>query len=329
MKSQFIFITAFLSFSFGFSQIGLKDDAVYIDSLDNIGNEKNFKYIRVVKDFNENKALYDIEFYNRYGKIVKQGKTSNKLDIILEGTCVSFYENGKRKKIETFTGNRKNGKQYEWYENGNIKLESEVEIGTKMNNSITRIINYWNENNEQKVTNGEGEYEEIEVSETKNGRLEILLTAKGLIKDFLKEGTWIGECKSPRLYFTEKYNHGKFISGTSIDSLKVERTYTEIETSPIPKKGRESFYAYIYNNYKKPLINGLEGSLHLSFVIEKDGTINDIKILKHIGFGTGEEAVRLLIEYGPWTPGKLRGIPARTTRYLPLNMFQPFFKKEK
>jgi hypothetical protein len=65
---------------------------------------------------------------------------------------------------------------------------------------------------------------------------------------------------------------------------------------------------------------GLNGEIYLSFIIEKDGSINDIRILRDIGFGTGDEAIRVLSKYEKWLPGKQRGVPVRVMYSLPITI---------
>ena len=67
-----------------------------------------------------------------------------------------------------------------------------------------------------------------------------------------------------------------------------------LEIKPEYKGGFNKFYEYIAKNYRTPDVPGLKGKLLVSFVVEKDGSITDIKVLKDIGYGTGEEAIRIL-----------------------------------
>jgi hypothetical protein len=113
MKKQFI--TLFLLFiSFlGYGQFSSNDEAIYLDSLGNLGNKENFKHIRIVKDFTLQKKLYEVSFFYRSGKIERKGTTSNKYYMNYEGPCIYFYENGNRKKIENYSENKILGKQFE------------------------------------------------------------------------------------------------------------------------------------------------------------------------------------------------------------------------
>ena len=319
MKKQIAILFLFFISFLGHSQFGPNDEAVYLDSLGNLGNEENFKHIRIVKDFNLQKELYEVSFYYRSGKIERRGTTSNKSFMNYEGPCIYFYENGNRKKIENYSENKILGKQFEWYENGNVKLESEIVFNKKTNNTITKIVNYWNSNNEQKVIDGEGEYEETETYPMANKKPQVIFS-KGTIKNFLKEGTWIGNSPQDKYNFTEEFTNGKFVSGTRIDSLGIETKYTEIEIKPKPKRGFDDFYNFIGRNYNTPQIAGLIGKVYITFVVEKDGTLTDIKVIRDIGHGTGAEAIRVLSKYGYWLPGKQRGVSVRVMYSLPITI---------
>ena len=78
MKHQIILFLIFITSWIGHSQIGPNDEAVYIDSLNNLGNEKNYKFIRVVKEYAEDQDLYDVYFFSRSGKLSQRATTSNK-----------------------------------------------------------------------------------------------------------------------------------------------------------------------------------------------------------------------------------------------------------
>jgi protein TonB len=80
------------------------------------------------------------------------------------------------------------------------------------------------------------------------------------------------------------------------------------------------FFKFIWNNYKTPKVNNLSGKLYLNFVIEKDGSIVEVKVLRDLGYGTGEEAVRVLSESPKWSPGMQNGQPVRVMFNLPISI---------
>lgn len=84
--------------------------------------------------------------------------------------------------------------------------------------------------------------------------------------------------------------------------------YTQTEVKPTPKGGMESFYRYIGKNYKLPLMpQGTKGKIYVSFVVDKEGKVKEPRIIKDIGYGTGEEALRILTNYDGFNPGEQRG----------------------
>jgi periplasmic protein TonB len=96
-----------------------------------------------------------------------------------------------------------------------------------------------------------------------------------------------------------------------------------LEIKPEYKGGFNKFYEYIAKNYRTPDVPGLKGKLLVSFVVEKDGSITDIKVLKDIGYGTGEEAIRILKKCPNWTPAEQKGKKVRCTFMLPINIQAP------
>jgi len=82
---------------------------------------------------------------------------------------------------------------------------------------------------------------------------------------------------------------------------------------------------YVYKNVKYPAIareNGIQGGVVVQFVVEKDGSISDIRIARDIGAGCGEEALRVVQSMNnmpqKWTPGKQRGKSVRVQFTLPI-----------
>jgi len=91
-----------------------------------------------------------------------------------------------------------------------------------------------------------------------------------------------------------------------------------IEKKPEFPGGFQAFYNYVNTSYKIPNVPGLKGKVMVTFVIEKDGSVNDIKVLRDLGNGTGEEAVRVLKECPKWIPGEQDGKKVRVLFALPI-----------
>ena len=85
--------------------------------------------------------------------------------------------------------------------------------------------------------------------------------------------------------------------------------------------GEEARNQYLSQNIKYPeeaIKKGQEGTVYVSFIVEKDGSISNVKTLKGIGSSCDEEALRVVKEMPRWTPGLYKGKPARVLFNMPI-----------
>ena len=102
---------------------------------------------------------------------------------------------------------------------------------------------------------------------------------------------------------------------------KVQPPFNIVEQMPTFPDGEAALFKFIKEHIEYPTIardNGLEGTVYLSFVVEKDGSITNVTVRRDIGGGCGEEAVRVVGLMPKWLPGKQRGVPVRVTFNLPI-----------
>lgn len=100
-----------------------------------------------------------------------------------------------------------------------------------------------------------------------------------------------------------------------------EDIYTVVENQPEFVGGIEAMYQFIADNIvypEKAREIGIQGTVWLTFVIEKSGRINDIKILRGIGFGCDEEALRVVKMMPHWKAGMQRGKLKRVQGNVPV-----------
>lgn len=101
----------------------------------------------------------------------------------------------------------------------------------------------------------------------------------------------------------------------------IESTYSlaSLEVKPEFPGGISEFYKYIGQNFKAPKDKKFPGGrVIVSFVIEKDGSVTEVKILKDCGFGTAEEAIRVLLNCPKWKPATQKNVPVRCQFGLPI-----------
>lgn len=96
---------------------------------------------------------------------------------------------------------------------------------------------------------------------------------------------------------------------------------TEVDERPLPQGGMEGMYEYFGKNMKYPQLaeeKGIEGTVVATFLVQKDGSITDVEILRGIGGNCDEEAMRLLKSMENWQPGKVNGEAVITRMRIPV-----------
>jgi protein TonB len=96
---------------------------------------------------------------------------------------------------------------------------------------------------------------------------------------------------------------------------------TFAEQMPQFEGGQEEMMKYLQKNLNYPPVareNGIEGRVVLQFVVGTDGKISQIEVLKKLGWGLEEEAVRVVKAMPPWRPGKQNGKPVYVKFTLPI-----------
>ena len=98
--------------------------------------------------------------------------------------------------------------------------------------------------------------------------------------------------------------------------------YQIVEEMPQYPDGEQALLKYVSDNItypKEAKDKEIQGRVFVSFVIEKDGSVNEVKVLRSIGGGCDEEAVRVIKGMPKWKPGKQEGKPVRVSYMMPIN----------
>ncbi len=106
-----------------------------------------------------------------------------------------------------------------------------------------------------------------------------------------------------------------------IEEEESEKIFVVVEKTAAPRDGMAAFYKYVGENIKYPaqaLRMGIEGRVFVQFVVGKDGSLSQFEVIKGIGFGCDEEAMRIIENSPPWQSGKQRGRPVRQRMVLPI-----------
>lgn len=97
--------------------------------------------------------------------------------------------------------------------------------------------------------------------------------------------------------------------------------YNVVEELPVFPGGTEALMQFIAENIQYPelaKIKNIEGRVFVNFVIEADGKVSNAKVLRGIGHGCDEEAVRVISSMPDWQAGKQGGQAVRTSFNIPI-----------
>ena len=223
----------------------------------------------------------------------------------LQGSYIEHYHNGHRKYIRTYNNGKLTGECLSYYPNGKLYSIVNYKDGggylQQCNDSTGKVL----------AENGNGKWIKVNA--------DFSYLAQGPVKDGVEDGGWTGTVTDGQ---TEKavYQNGKLISGIDFDKV-ASQIYTAVDVQPQFPGGDIEFSRYIARNVRYPraaLENKVIGRVILTFVIEKDGTLTDVKVLRGVGSGIDEEAVRVLRACPPWNPGIQKGKKVRVQYSVPI-----------
>lgn len=102
---------------------------------------------------------------------------------------------------------------------------------------------------------------------------------------------------------------------------KADEIFVIVEDQPKFPGGMKAFYAFIGDHINYPASARrmkVEGRVFVEFIVEKNGALTDVHVVRGIGAGCDEEAVRVLRMVPNFNPGKQRGVPVRVKMVLPI-----------
>ncbi len=97
--------------------------------------------------------------------------------------------------------------------------------------------------------------------------------------------------------------------------------FTVVESMPGYPGGDAARMKFLQDNIKYPQMareSGIQGTVYVTFVVETDGSVTDVRVLRGIGGGCDEEAIRVINKMPNWNAGKQRGKPVRVQFNMPI-----------
>lgn len=248
-----------------------------------------------------------IQYYaNGKRKLVAASATQS-LDLVLEGTYVSYYPNGLRKCVMAYHEGKPLGDITEYYPNG--KLYAVAVFGKRDNLTLVACRD---STGKVLAENGNGHWLKFDDNFTR-------LAEEGQIVNGKENGVWYKVIGNEKYPFT--YAKGQII--TDVDYTKTGPVLNMTDVMPAFAGGKDAFNAFlkrtiVYPKYAKD--NNLTGSALVTFTVEKDGALTDLRITKSTFSGLLDaEALRVISLSPQWVSGSVHGVPARVRNTVTVN----------
>lgn len=141
-------------------------------------------------------------------------------------------------------------------------------------------------------------------------------------KDYIAENNFIANFQKPVRQPSKKSNaQSTSINNDEMDDEDV--VFVIVEKMPEFPGGQQALWNFLANNVKYPVIaqeSGIQGRAVCQFIINRDGSITDVEVVKSAGDPSlDKEALRLIKSMPKWNPGRQKGYPVRVKYTVPVN----------
>jgi periplasmic protein TonB len=119
----------------------------------------------------------------------------------------------------------------------------------------------------------------------------------------------------------QEYTAPKVTTQVVEEEVSEVEIFTVVEEAPSYPGGDEARIKFLQENIKYPQMareSGIAGTVYVTFVVERDGHVTDVKVMRGIGGGCDEEAIRVIKAMPNWNAGKQRGKPVRVQFNMPI-----------
>ncbi|HWA33053.1 MAG TPA: TonB family protein [Cyclobacteriaceae bacterium] len=228
-----------------------------------------------------------------------------------------YYPNGRIKAEGHFSNRRPTGLVKSFYANGSPQAELVFEDHKMWDEKdpAVGILNYWDSVGNQIVADGHGECH-CDLTPFSD----FVEYENGIVINGLKEGKWDGKIENGESDYEELYQKGILIKGRQNDGNDIWE-YLDLETDAMPRGGVKSFYQHVAAVIHYPEAarrKNIEGKVFVEFVVEIDGRLSHIKVIRGIDEECDKEALNAVTSAPRWDPAFKRGKPVRQRLTLPI-----------
>jgi len=268
-------------------------------------------FVRVIKsDSSEDKMFIVQDFFlNGSRKLVGKSR-SPYANISRQGLFIEYYLNGHRKSVKTFDHDTLTDDRTEYFPNGKLYFTSRYDhsnkkwLVTECSDSTGNIL----------AQEGKGVYVDYD-DDFK------VIKGKGNINGGLKQGEWTGISNDSIKYICT-YSNGICVSGTSTTKSGKTVQFTKDLILPAFNGGEHAFGMFLAHNMRYPRVakeNNVQGKVFVNFIIDENGKLTNLRIIRGIGSGCDDEVIKVLKLSPPWQPEVKYGVAVKEYFTIPIS----------
>jgi len=282
----------------------------------------DFYRVILPPDTTIDKDLYRVFDYYNNGKLKRVATSLTGTGyLVLDGTCINFFPNGKRESYSQFKNGYPNGYVTVYYPNGKLYNTIKVDLNDVTNNyydvsftvSMQGVKTFKTEIVEERDSTGNI------LAAKGTGHLLFFdrgfkkIIVEGDIKKNKPEGEWKGLIADSGR-FTCTFHKGDLKSGIGYLFSGKQYPFTKFATPAIFSNEPADYYAFIKKNLQYPEAEKrkIKGIVTVGFYVETTGTLSEVKVERSLIRTLDEEAVRVISLSPMWIPATKYGIPYRS-----------------
>lgn len=268
-------------------------------------SETDAKFLRLI--IKADSGLFRVEDYymDASPKLIAYSY-SDKMNFepFAQGKRIDYYTGGKMKMVSNYKRGEEIGSKELYYPNGNLYTVTMLDNNTvylkKCIDSVGNVL----------ADKGNGKWIDFDnffASKT-----------EGQVINGKREGEWTEITKTGEKN-TGTYKDGLLVSGDLLNADTL--IYEHPDVPPTFDGGESGFNKFLSRTIRYPAVarqNNIQGRVIASFIVERDGSITHLRIIRGIGSGCDEEVIRVISLSPPWKPGHLNGKLVRVKYALPV-----------
>ncbi|WP_077924236.1 energy transducer TonB [Spirosoma sp. 209] len=214
--------------------------------------------------------------------------------------------------------------RWRWYSNGQQESIATINRYNQSRAKAEKFESIWDASGKQMVAEGNGRaIIRSRVVSRAPRKPPIDIMEEGSFTDGFRDGVWTGRYADGSFFYEDRYDKGEDLGGKAVVGTRDTLRYAKIYQPPSFKGGMAALGDFLNNTLRYPAEaqrRGVQGRVVIGFVISEEGAVDDITVIRGLGYGTDEEAARVVKwSSSRWTPGYQRGQPVRVTYVLPIN----------